>query len=170
MDIKTIRCDVAGANDLTQRIKQMAARKRGRPSPYKPEHAKQAKKLCALGATDIEIADFFSVSVATISNWKNDHKDFLEALKSGKAQSDERVERSLYHKAIGYSFDSEEIFQHRGRIIRAAVRKHIPPDTTAMIFWLKNRRKDQWRDRHEHTGADGGPFSVTIAHADSKLI
>lgn len=148
----------------------MATQKRGRPSPYKPEHAQQAKKLCALGATDIEIADFFTVSVATISNWKNDHKDFLEALKSGKAQSDERVERSLYHKAIGYSFDSEEIFQHQGKIIRAAVRKHIPPDTTAMIFWLKNRRKDQWRDRHEHTGADGGPFSVTIAHADSKLI
>ncbi len=141
-----------------------------RPTSYKPEYAKQAEKLCILGATDIEVADFFHVSVATISNWKNDHKKFLEALKSGKAKSDDRVERSLYHRAIGYSFDSEEIFNNKGTIIRVPIRKHVPPDTTAMIFWLKNRRKDKWRDRHEYTGDDGAPIRLIIQNVDAKLL
>jgi hypothetical protein len=150
--------------------KPISTLKSGRPSSYKKEYAKQAQKLCALGATDMEVADFFQVSVATISNWKNGHKDFLEALKSGKAKSDERVERSLYHRAIGYSFDSEEIFNNKGEIIRVPVRKHLPPDTTAMIFWLKNRRKEQWRDRYEHTGEDGDPIkhAVTMEYVKPK--
>lgn len=145
-------------------------RKRGQPTLYKPEYAKQAEKLCALGATDIEVADFFHVSLATVSNWKNDHKKFLDALKSGKAKSDDRVERSLYHRAIGYSFDSEEIFNNKGTIIRVPIRKHVPPDTTAMIFWLKNRRKDKWRDRHEHVGDESAPIRLIIQSADAKLL
>lgn len=143
-------------------------KEKGRPSGYKKEYAKQAVHLCKLGATDIEIADFFQVSVATISNWKNAHKDFLEALKTGKSKSDERVERSLYHRAIGYSFDSEEIFNGKDGVVRVPIRKHIPPDTTAMIFWLKNRRKEQWRDRQQHelTGEDGKPIEINITDTD----
>lgn len=142
----------------------------GRPPAYKKEYAKQATHLCKLGATDIEIADFFQVSVTTIANWKNAHKDFLDALKSGKSKSDERVVRSLYHRAIGYSFDSEEIFNGKDGVVRVPVRKHIPPDTTAMIFWLKNRRKGEWRDRHEVTGEDGNPIkhAVTVEYVKSK--
>lgn len=141
----------------------------GRPSSYKPEYAKQAEKLCILGATDIEVADFFGISVATVSNWKNEHEDFLEALKSGKDKSDDRVERSLYHRAIGYTFDSVKIFNGKDGVVQVPFREHVPPDTTAMIFWLKNRRRDTWRDRHEHTGADDGPINLIIQSADKAL-
>lgn len=139
------------------------AEKIGRPSSYQPGYAVQAKKLCELGATDIEIADFFEVSDRTIYRWQIKYPEFCQALKSGKSAADERVERSLYHKATGYTFESEKIFQHQGEIVRAAFREHVPPDTTSMIFWLKNRRPDQWRDRvvSEHTGPDGGPLVVT---------
>lgn len=121
--------------------------KGGRPSSYKPEYVEQAKKLCELGATDVEMADFFEVAVSTFYKWKNAHPEFSEALKVGKTAADERIERSLYAKAIGYTFESEKIFQFQGKIIRAPCREHVAPDTTACIFWLKNRRPDLWREK-----------------------
>jgi len=126
----------------------------GRPAKYKDTFAKQAEKLCALGATDEDLADFFEVSIRTIANWKTQHEEFLRALKGGKAQADDRVERSLYQRAVGYSFDSEKVFNHKGEALRVKTREHCPPDVTAQIFWLKNRRPEDWRDKreHEHSG------------------
>lgn len=128
---------------------QDGATTKGRPTAYKAEYAKQAEKLCALGATDMDLADFFQVSDRTIYSWASKHPAFLQALKTGKDACDERVERSLYHRAVGYTFDSEKVFQFQGEVVRAKTREHVPPDTTAMIFWLKNRRKDLWRDKTE---------------------
>lgn len=138
------------------------ARKAGQPTAYRPEFAAQAGKLCSLGATDVDLADFFEVSIRTIGNWKVLHQKFLQALKSGKDEADDRVERSLYQKATGYTFDAVKIFMPAGADspVYAPYREHVPPDTTAMIFWLKNRRKGDWRDRHEVTGPDGGPLVI----------
>lgn len=122
---------------------------RGRPTKYKQEYVDQARKLCKLGATDMELADFFEVNVDTVYRWKSVHEDFSEALKTGKEDADDRVERSLYHRATGYSFDAVKIFQHAGKPVKVPYREHVPPDTTAMIFWLKNRRPEQWRDKRE---------------------
>lgn len=127
------------------------ADKGGRPSSYQPEYAEQAKKLCELGATDIEIADFFEVSDRTIYRWQLKYPEFCQALKAGKDSADDRVERSLYHKATGYTFESEKVFQFQGEIVRASTREHVPPDTVSMIFWLKNRRPELWRDKTEQT-------------------
>lgn len=139
----------------------------GRPSAYKPEFALQATKLCELGATDVELADFFEVTITTVCNWKARYPEFLAALKSGKDVADDRVERSLYQKANGYTHDAVKIFQYEGVPVVVPYREHVPPDTTACIFWLKNRRKEQWRDRldHELTGKDGGPL-VSIVTDD----
>lgn len=140
----------------------------GRPTDYKPEYVEQARKLCELGATDVELADFFDVSIRTIANWQAAHSEFLQALKAGKDVADNRVERSLYHKAVGYTFESEKIFQFQGEIVRTQTREHVPPSDTAMIFWLKNRRKDDWRDRQEVTGADGKDL-IPPVQDDRKL-
>lgn len=146
-------------------------RGRGRPSKYKPEYAHIAKKLCELGATDAELADAFDVEVSTIWYWQVRHPEFSSAIKAGKAPADERVERSLFQRAVGYTFDSEEIKvvslggRSGSEIERVPVKKHVPPDTTAQIFWLKNRRKALWRDVHklEHTGEDGKPIEYRAA-------
>lgn len=140
----------------------------GRPSKYVPAYATQAAKLCKLGATDMDLADFFGVNVATIYRWKEVHPEFCESLKAGKDDADERVERSLYHKAVGYTFDSVKIFQNAGQVIEAPYREHVPPSDTAAIFWLKNRRPKEWRDRqtHEHFGPDGGPIEMSITDRD----
>lgn len=138
----------------------------GRPSSYREEFAEQAKKLCQLGATDQEIADFFEVSVRTVYRWKADHDDFCQALKAGKEVADERVERSLFQKATGYEQDEVKIFMpaSAGAPVYAPYRAKVAPDTTACIFWLKNRRPDLWRDKvqQELTGANGGPLDVRV--------
>ncbi len=141
----------------------MAAR--GRPTDYQPEYAEQAAKLCALGATDDEMADFFGVHRSTIYRWKLDHEDFCDAVKSAKEVADERVERSLYQKATGYNYTEEQAIkikkgQHEEEVEVVEVEKHAPADTTAAIFWLKNRRKTEWRDKqdHEHSGPGGEPI------------
>lgn len=121
----------------------------GQPTKYKIEFAVQAEKLCKLGATDMEIADFFEVDVRTVYNWKHDQPEFFHALKQGKAESDDRVERSLYQKAIGYEQDEVKIFMPGGadEPVYAPFRAKISPDTTAAIFWLKNRKPEEWRDK-----------------------
>lgn len=124
-------------------------RKPGRPSGYRPEYCREAEKLCANGATDMELAEHFGVTDRTIYRWKAAHPEFSQALKSGKDLADERVERSLYHKAVGYTYETEKVFQYQGEIVRTRVVEHVPPDTTAAIFWLKNRRAHAWRDRAE---------------------
>lgn len=145
-----------------------------RPTKFKPEYVGQAEKLCRLGATDEEVADFFGVSVRTVYRWQGEHEAFCHALKAGKSEADERVERSLYHKAVGYTFDSEKVFQHQGVIVRAETREHVPPDTTAAIFWLKNRKPAEWRDRREldHSSSDGSmtpkPSTIEIVAPSLK--
>lgn len=140
----------------------MAAR--GRPTDYQPEYAAQATKLCALGATDYELADFFEVDTRTIYRWKNAHDDFCQALIAGKENADARVERALYNRAVGYTFESEKVFQFQGEIIRADTTEHVPPDPSAAKLWLTNRKPDDWRDKqqHEHSGKDGSPLIPTI--------
>jgi hypothetical protein len=137
---------------------------RGRPSKFKAEFVKQAAKLAALGATDREVADFFEVNEATLNRWKLSNAEFCASLNMGKVAPDNRVEQSLYRRAVGYSFDSEKLFSFQGSVTRADVVEHVPPDVTACIFWLKNRRPEQWRDKPEGGSADD------IAEAIGKLI
>lgn len=143
----------------------------GRPSGYNPDYAKQAEKLCALGATDQEIADFFEVSVRTIHRWKADFPEFCHSLKSGKEVADERVERSLYQRAIGYEQDEVKIFMPSGAAepVYAPYRANVAPDTTAAIFWLKNRRPDLWRDKRDidHSNTDGSLAGLFSSIASS---
>lgn len=120
-----------------------------RPSKFKPEFVTQAEKLANLGATDREIADFFGVEERTLHRWKADHPDFCHALKVGKASADERVEQSLYRRALGYSHDDTHFSSYEGVVTATPYVKHHPPDTTAAIFWLKNRKPAEWRDVRE---------------------
>ena len=111
---------------------EVKKKSRGRKSEYREEYAEQALKLCLLGATDKEIAEFFSVSEQTLNSWKKKFPQFLESLKKGKAVADANVASRLYSRAIGYEYI-----------------EHYPPDTTAAIFWLKNRQPGKWRDKKE---------------------
>lgn len=126
----------------------------GRPSEWKDEYVEQAAKLCSLGATDDEMADFFGIHRATLYRWKLEYPEFCDAIKSAKEIADERVERSLYQKATGFDYTEEQAIkikkaQYEEEVEVVEVRKHSPADTTAAIFWLKNRRAGEWRDKQE---------------------
>jgi hypothetical protein len=110
------------------------------------------------------------VDVRTIYRWKSDHDKFCQSLKAGKNVADDRVERSLYQKAVGYEQDEVKIFMPAGadNPVYAPFRAKIAPDTTAAIFWLKNRRKEDWRDKHDHEVT--GQVGVTISRGDSDVL
>lgn len=120
-------------------------------SKYRKEFAAQAEELCILGATDMELADFFKVDVRTIYNWKHSHPAFFQALRTGKEACDDRVERSLYQRAIGYEQAAVKIFMPAGaeKPVYAEYREAIPGDVGAAKLWLTNRRGDVWREKSE---------------------
>lgn len=122
--------------------------KKGRPTKFSLGMLPQIAKLAQRGWTDQEMADFFQVSRSTWNLWKIKHPKFSDALKGWKKEADDRVERSLYERAIGYTHIEEKIFCNKdGEVTVVETHKHYPPDTTACIYWLKNRQPDKWRDR-----------------------
>ena len=147
-----------------------AKQKRGRPSKYAPEMDGQVEKLCRLGATDKEIAEFFGIAESTLNNWKLAHPSFLEALKRGKDEMDALVEQSLFRKAMGYTFDSVKVFMpaNAPAPVYAPITEHCPPDTTAMIFWLKNRQPDRWRDKRDGGEGDDDPVAPVEVRVEVK--
>ncbi len=140
----------------------------GRPTAYKKEYNLQARKLCLLGAVDKELADFFGVSEVTLNAWKQKHPTFLKSLREAKVESDSKVVRSLYERANGYSHHEDKIFVHEGEELIVPTVKHYPPDTTACIFWLKNRQKDKWKDKHDHEHS--GSVVINIGDKDAGLL
>ena len=121
----------------------------GRPTKYLPEYDEQARKLCLLGATDRALADFFGVAESSINEWKLKHPSFSESLKAGKQLADAQVAEKLFNRAMGYSHPETKVFNNQGEVLTHEVVKHCPPDSTAAIFWLKNRQPERWRDRVE---------------------
>lgn len=147
----------------TGRINKSGA---GPPFAYKPEFVEQAAKLCALGATDMELADFFGVTWRTIYRWKNSYPKFAAAMQEGKDAADARVQRSLYQRAVGYDHDSVKIFLPRNsrKPVMVPYVEHVPPDITAGQYWLNNRRPDQWRNKNTVAlggDPDGTPVEVS---------
>ena len=105
------------------------------------------------GLTDEQIAGNIGINTSTLYDWKNKFSKISEALKKGKEVVDIQVENALLKKALGYEFQEtrvEKSDKDGTKIIQTL--KHIPADTTAQIFWLKNRRPDKWRDKPEIPG------------------
>jgi hypothetical protein len=123
----------------------------GRPTKYLPSFCVQVEKLCILGATDKELADFFEIAESTLNDWKLKYPKFSESIKRGKMHADASVAESLFKRATGYSHPDVDIKVIKNKITITKLTKHYPPDTVAGIFWLKNRQKEKWRDKVEAT-------------------
>jgi hypothetical protein len=146
----------------------------GRPTDYKPEYSELVYKLCLLGAIDTEMADIIGVTEKTFNNWKKKYPEFLQSLKKGKEIADAEVGNKLFERACGYSHKAVKIFCDKGDIVTEEYIEHYPPDPTSMIFWLKNRQPNKWKDKRiqEQTGKDGEPLynnnNLTIEFIESK--
>ena len=101
------------------------------------------------GLTDEQIASNMGISTATFYNWRNKHVEILESLKKGKAPVDFEVENALYKRAVGFEYEEvetlyEEVNGEKKKKVKRTKRTALP-DTSAIIFWLKNRKPEQWR-------------------------
>lgn len=146
----------------------------GRPSKYNADfHPKMAYYLGMLGAQDTKIAAELGIDESTLTRWKQQHPEFCTSLKKGKEDPDREVEMALYRSAVGYTEEPEvkqylrpkfdpdgfPVIGSDGKQVKIVVReeittKRVLPNTTAQIFYLKNRMPDRWRDKHdiEQTG------------------
>ena len=112
------------------------------------------------------------MNLDTVQVWINTYPEFSDALKEGKAPADAKVERSLFQRAIGYKITEKKVIQNPdGSTRKEVTEKEVAPDTTAQIFWLKNRLPGEWRDKHEQeiTGKDGTPL-LPQSMSDDEII
>lgn len=135
------------------------SKKMGRPEKRPTLNLDQVEALGQYGLTEAEIADMMGVGLTTLKKWKK-NPDFAAAIKKGKNKADAKIVKSLYLKAFGY-------VQLRRRPGQPDEEIHVPGDTTAMIFWLKNRQPDRWKDRHDQVlgglGQDGA-IRIEVVH------
>ena len=112
------------------------------------------------GLTNEQIASKMGIAESTLYKWKNEQSEISEALKRGKEVADYEVENALFKRATGFRY--VEVTRENGVVVKE-VTKEIAPDTTAAIFWLKNRKSNEWRDKQEisHTGKMDHRLDVT---------
>jgi len=134
----------------------------GRPTKYEDKYAKIAKKMCELGATDFDIVEALGIARSTFYKWRLENQEFSDALKVGKSPADDRVKQSLYRRAVGYEYETVKIFQFQGQEVIVPYTEIQHPDTTAAIFWLKNRCSDEFRNNPEDDQGDKQSSPVTI--------
>ena len=100
------------------------------------------------GLTDEQIAHNMGINIATLYRWKEKYCDICKSLKRGKDVVDRQVENALLKRALGYEYEEVKKKFEDGVITeRTVTKKEVVPDTTAQIFWLKNRKPDKWRDK-----------------------
>lgn len=135
-----------------------------------------ADRLCLIegwardGLTDEQIAHNMGIASSTLREWKKKFSMFSAALKKGKEVVDYEVENALLKRALGYRYD--EVTVEAG-VETKRVTKEVAPDTTAQIFWLKNRRLDKWKNKpvpaEEAMEDDGFIEALTTAGADLDM-
>lgn len=115
------------------------------------------------GLTDEQISQQIGISTSTLYAWKEKHSEISEALKRGKEIVDRQVENALLKRALGYEYTEQKIeVDESGRKKVSQTIKQVVPDTTAQIFWLKNRKPEQWRDRPNASDKDAGAWEDLI--------
>lgn len=102
------------------------------------------------GLTDKQVAHNMNVAESTLHEWKKKYSVLSESLKRGKEVVDRQVENALLKRALGYEFkETTQELTEDGMRVTKVITKQQAPDTTAQIFWLKNRKPQEWRDKQE---------------------
>lgn len=127
---------------------------KSKPGPKSKAESLNLEILCKMyeqGLTDKQVCYILGIAESTLNLWKK-KPAISESIKKGKAVADEKVEKSLFERACGYTHDSEEIKVVDKKVIRVPVIKRYPPDTGAAIFWLCNRKSEEWKNKQQNDG------------------
>ena len=120
------------------------------------------------GLTDEQIAQNMGINVSTLYVYKNKYGEIAEALKRGKEVVDREVENALLKRALGYSFQEvTETETDKGTEVKTTY-KQMAPDVTAIIFWLKNRKPKDYRDKQEIEVSTNGSFAEMLKAARER--
>jgi len=147
-----------------------------RPTKYKADFPGKAEKLAEQGLIDTQIAKKLHISGATYYLFQNEYPEFSEAIKRGKAESDQEVVDSLRKKAVGFEYTevaTEAKVDDKGVetiTSKKTTKKYYPPDTGATAFWLKNRQPNEWRDVRQIEGNLGGAVIIMADESTKKLL
>ena len=144
-----------------------------------PEGLAKIEGWARSGLIDEQIAHNIGINTATLYRWKDQHSEICEAIKKGKQVADQEVENALFKRACGYK--CVEIRRaprqnvETGETVLEVIsetEKEVPPDVTAAIFWLKNRKPEEWRDGKnlELSGkvVPSGDFEIVIENAEPE--
>lgn len=147
--------------------KRSVGNKGGAPAIYRAVFSEVVELAVSRGATVREVAEKLKIHRDTIDGWRRKHPKFDLAFVRGREGMIDNVEASLYDRATGYKhsdLDIRTVAVGNGcsQIVKTPITKHYPPDTGAATFILKNLRNQQWKDRQELTGEDGGPVMVVV--------
>ncbi len=140
--------------------------KGGRPPRYRSEYVEQGGKLCLMGYTDQQLADFFQIGIATLYRWKKRYPEFKAALAYNKALDDVEVVNALRQSAIGYSCTEVHVSNYLGAVTVTETVKHHPPNPASLGMWLYNRQPQLFKkdptpaDDDRDTPAD--PLNITF--------
>ena len=115
-------------------------------SLFRTEYIEHAYRLSLLGLSDEHKSKFFNVTRKTFLYWQEQVPEFKDAVWRGKEIADGQVANAMFNKAVGYNRTEDHITQHNGVVAVTKYTKHYPADTTAGIFWLKNKQRDTWSD------------------------
>ena len=128
-----------------------------RPTKYNPKyHDPWITGLARRGCTMDEIAGELGVAPSTVKKWVAENADLKEALARGRILADVQVEESLFRRANGFKRKVSKTIKEGDKTRTETTEEEVPPDTTACIFWLKNRAPDLWRDKQDVAISDGG--------------
>ncbi len=140
----------------------------GRPTAYKPENAEIAQYACMLGATNETLAARFEVCRRTIDSWIATIPEFSHAIRQGREGANEAVVSALFMRATGMEQKMTKVFCHRGQPVTADYTLHLPPDVRACIFWLRNRRPEEWRESRPGGAQEAGRDMIGELDAASE--
>jgi hypothetical protein len=138
--------------------------KLGRPTVYTQELDEHARRLCLLGLTDDELAEYFGITRHGISRWDKLHPSFLSARAEGREKADAQVADSLHKRAMGYTHRAVKIMVVDKTVVREEYIEHYPPDTNAAALWLANRQRGRWKLKptEDDTRDEDGGRSIRI--------
>ena len=115
-----------------------------------------AGQLAREGKSHTKIAAFIGIGIKEFRRWVAAHPELADSLANNTAVADAKVEASQFQRACGYDYEEKKVIGTQSKEGKVAaerveiIKKHVPGDVTAQIFYLKNRRPDRWRDRHEY--------------------
>lgn len=139
---------------------------RGPDSQFKPEYCDLARRVSMLGATNEDLAGILGVCRNTVGNWMREYPQFKAAMEEGKLTADATVAEKLYQRATGYQRPATRYFSTKeGPPQRVDYTHHHAPDTAACIFWLRNRRRADWREQVEHRHTTSEAMLVVLEAA-----